>query len=88
MLVMVVATVAVHLGLPQEAAKVMSKVCQCPKCMSFWSTLIVLIFLGEDIITSAALSLFIAYLSNWFGILLHLLNKLYDKLWERVNRKS
>ena len=86
MLVMIMATVAVHLGLPDAIAKVVSKVMQCHKCLSFWSTLIVLTYLGADIIIAALLSICAAYLSNWFAMLLVMFNKLSEKIWERLKR--
>lgn len=86
MLTMVVATLAVHLGLPDAIAKVISKVMQCHKCLSFWSTLIVLTYLGADIIIAALLSIFAAYMSNWFAMLLVMFNKLSEKIWERLNQ--
>ena len=86
MLTMVVATVAVHLGLPEAIAKVVSKVMQCHKCMSFWLTLIVLTILGADILVAALLSICAAYASNWFALLLIVLHKLYNRLWQRLNK--
>ena len=86
MLTMVVATLAVHLGLPDAIDKVISKVMQCHKCLSFWSTLIVLTYLGANIFVAALLSICAAYLSIWFAALLYWINKLYNRLWERLNK--
>lgn len=83
---MMVATVAVHLGLPQAIAKVLVKVFGCHKCLTFWTTLIVMQLCGYSLIIALPLSFLSAYLSNWFALLLVLLNKLYDKLWQRVNK--
>lgn len=86
MVLMIVSTIAVHLGLPEAIAGVVSKICKCHKCLSFWSTLIVLTYLTGDIVAASLLSIVAAYASNWFAILLILLNRIYDKLWQRVNR--
>ena len=86
MLVMAVATLAVHLGLPEAISVVVSKVSQCHKCMSFWSTFIVLSCLGADIVTAALLSVIAAYLSTWAAVLLIVINHLYERLWQRVNQ--
>ena len=88
MLVMAAATLAVHLGLPEAITIVVSKVSGCHKCMSFWSTFIVLLCIGADIVTAALLSVISAYLSNWAGVLLIVINHLYERLWQRVNNPS
>lgn len=86
--VMMSATVAVHLGLPQAIWSVAGKVCKCHKCLSFWTTLGVLIWLRYDIVTAMLLSVAMAYLSNWFGVLLAWLNRKHTELWQRLNRKK
>lgn len=82
---MVVATTAVHLGLPQEIAKVIMKICGCHKCSSFWLTLVIL-SLYSPLWLALLLSFTAAYLSNWFALLLILLNKLYDRLWGKLRK--
>lgn len=83
---MMVATVAVHLGLPQEIAKVLVKIFGCHKCLTFWTTIVTLQLCGFSIFVALPLSFIAAYLSNWFAVLLVILNKIYDKLWQRVNK--
>lgn len=85
-LAMIVATVAVHLGLPQAISKVLVKVLGCYKCLSFWTTLIVLQLSGFSLQVAIPLSFLAAYISGWFAILLGFINKLYDKLWQRMNK--
>lgn len=85
-LTMFTATIAVHLGLPQAIAKVISTICNCHKCLSFWATLVVLYYLGAYSIATALLSISVAYLSNFVALLLIKLQHIYDKLWQRVNR--
>lgn len=86
LIAMVVAVFAYHLGLSEAIAKVVSKVARCPKCLTFWLVLIVLVATCECPIVAIALSMFCAYLSNWFGLLLLWLNKVYNKVWERLNK--
>lgn len=83
---MVVGVTAHHLGLTEEAAKVVSKIAECPKCCTFWITLSVLTIKGCDLFVSVALSLFVAYLSFYFGLVLIVLQKIYNLLWEKLNR--
>ena len=82
---MVVATTAVHMGLPQEIAKVIAKICGCHKCLSFWLTLAVTATLCP-LWLALLLSLLAAYISGWFAVLLVVLNKIYEDLWQRLNK--
>ena len=82
---MMAATLAVHMGLPQEVAKVTAKILGCHKCMSFWSVLVATAMF-EPLWLALLLSLLSAYLSGWFAILLIILNKIYEKLWQRLNK--
>ncbi len=86
--VMVSATIAIHLGLPQAIWSVFGKVCECHKCMSFWTILGTLVWLKCDIITAILLSFLMAYLSNWFGLLLVWLNRKYTQLWRNAKKKK
>lgn len=83
---MVVGVTAHHLGLTEEASKIIGKIAECPKCCSFWVSLSALIYSGCDLFVSIALSLLVAYLSFYFGLILILLQRLYDWLWQKVNR--
>ena len=85
---MMVATTAVHLGLPQAISRVLVKVFGCHKCLSFWTTLVVLQLAGVSLDIALPLSFVSAYLSNWFAVLLVMLNKIYEKLWQRVNKSK
>jgi len=84
--VMAGVTLAVHLGLPQAIAGIVNKICGCHKCLSFWSTLIVLTYAGVHPAVTALLSICMAYASEWFAIVLVLLNKLYERLWRKVRK--
>ena len=85
--VMMSATIAVHLALPQAVWSVAGKVCKCHKCLSFWATLVVLLFAKCNIIAAILLSMLMSYMSNWFGLLLLWLNHKYDDLWQRLNNQ-
>lgn len=86
LIVMMLATLAHHLGLPEAIARVGLKVAKCPKCLSFWIALLVLVFVGCNVFIAIGLSLIVAYLSFWFGLLLGWLNRKYDELWQRLQR--
>lgn len=80
------ATLAHHLGLPEAIARIGQKVAKCPKCLSFWIVLFVLVRAGCDVVVAIGLSLIVAYLSYWFGLLLLWLNRKYDDLWQRLQK--
>jgi hypothetical protein len=86
--VMIGCTIAVHLNLPQAICGVVSKICKCHKCLSFWGTIVVLLLMGCNIIIAAMFAIAMAYLSNWFAMLLVWLNYKYEELWLKLNRKK
>lgn len=87
LLTVVNATIAVHLGLSVAIGKVLVKILSCPKCMTFWASLGLLILFGCNIFIAVILSLLGAYVSSWFALLLIKLNQKYNKLWQRLNDK-
>lgn len=86
LIAMMLATLAHHLGLPEAIARVVLKVAKCPKCLSFWIALLVLVLVGCNVFVAIGLSLIAAYLSFWFGLLLGVLNRKYDDLWQKLQR--
>lgn len=86
LIVMIVAGLAHHLGLPEAIASVVAKVARCPKCLTFWATLIILLMVGSSLLIAVMLSVLMAYLSHYWGLVLMILNDLYDKLWQRINK--
>lgn len=87
LLTVVNATIAVHLGLSVAIGKVLTKMLSCPKCLTFWSSLGLLILFGCNIFIAVVLSLLGAYVSSWFALLLIKLNQKYNELWQRLNDK-
>lgn len=67
---------------------VMAKIAKCSTCTCFWGVLAILVFLGCDVIRAVVLSILMAYLSNYVGILLVFANKIYGRLWQRVNKSK
>lgn len=86
-LVMISAVLIVNLGLGAAVAKVSGKILQCPICLSFWGVLAALLYYGTDIIVAVPLSILAAYLSNFAGIVLMMLNRLYDWLYGKKESK-
>ena len=85
----VVATLCVHLGLTEAITKVAGKVATCSACTSFWTTLFVLTILYQaSLLWSLLLSILAAYASHWLMLIFIYFQKLYDNLWQRLNRQK
>lgn len=82
------ALLAQHLGLAEELASLAVKVAKCPKCTTFWTTLAALLYSDCDVIAAVTLSMLMAYMSFWAGFLLIGLQKLYDMIWQKINKKK
>lgn len=80
---MCVILVAHHLGFIGKVYTIIGEIARCPMCSVFWGTVVILLYYGYNILEVIALSFAMAYLSNWFAILLDLLSKANDKLWQR-----
>nr|DAL54155.1 MAG TPA_asm: RecR protein [Caudoviricetes sp.] len=77
-----------HLGLAQAIAEVMDKILKCSQCLTFWSVIVGLIYLGQDIVTAIFLAISMAYISNWFGLILLYLQRKFTTLYEREREKD
>ena len=77
-----------HLGLAQAIADVVGKILGCSQCLTFWSVMAGLIYLGQDIVTATFLAITMAYLSNWFGLILLYLQMKFTTLYEREKDKE
>lgn len=88
MLLMVSVNLIHHLGLAQAIAEVMNKILGYSQCLTFWSVVARLTYLGQDIITAVFLAITMAYLSNWFGLILLYLQRKFTTLYEREKDKK
>ena len=77
-----------HLGLAQAIEEVVGKILECSQCLTFWSVMAGLIYLGQDIVTATFLAITMAYLSNWFGLILLYLQRKFTTLYEREKDKE
>lgn len=80
-LAMLSAVLIVNLGLGDAIAEVSGKILKCPTCLSFWGALAALLYNGTEIIIAVSLSILVAYLSNFVGIVLMMFNRLYTWLY-------
>ena len=84
----VIAVLAYHLGLSEAIGEALARILSCPKCLTFWFTLSVLLYYGCDPIIAAGLSLVFAYLSLWIALLLMWFNNKYNEAWQRLSKKK
>lgn len=77
-----------HLGLCEAIAEVIGKIAKCHVCCCFWGTLAALLYSDCGIIVAVSLSIIMAYLSNFFSVFLMLMQKMYDLLWKKINKKK
>lgn len=77
-----------HLGLAQAIAEVVGKVLSCSQCLTFWSVLAGLLYMRHDIITAGFLAIVMAYLSNWFSLLLLYLQRIFNIIYGKEIEKE
>lgn len=85
---MVAATLAQHLGLAEAIARVVDKVASCAQCFTFWCTMSALLYLGYNVYLSALAAIVVAYLSNWFVLLLVFLQRIFTQLYEKTRNEK
>lgn len=87
LLASLLASLAVHLGLPEAVVGVLRRAAVCAKCSAFWITLTVLLVVGCPPLASAGLALLGSYLSHWYSLVLLKLQQIYNAIWQRLNPK-
>ena len=88
LIVMVSVCLIHHLGLAHAISEVVDKVLSCGQCLTFWSVLAALVYLSTDLITAVFFAITMAYLSNWFGLLLLYLQRKFTILYEKKRYKE
>jgi len=82
------AVLAQHLGLSEAIAGVVLKIAKCPMCCAMWLTFAALLYTGADLIAAVSLSILMSYLSNWFIMLLIILQDIYTWLRKKIEKQS
>lgn len=85
---MAVVSIAHQNGFIEKAYAVCGEIAKCSMCSVFWVTLSLLLILGSRPLEAVVLSFVMAYLSNWFGLLLWILAKWYDRIWRKIQNKK
>ena len=80
---MCVVLIAHHLGFIGKVYAIVGEVARCSMCSVFWVTMCVLWYYGGTLFEVIALSFVVAYLSNWAGIAVETLSRMYEMVWQR-----
>ena len=81
----------VNMGLSdaiQETLGFRSRILSCPKCLTFWTILVFLLFSGCRVLTAVVASFLFSYLVLWLDLLLTALNKLYNEISEQITAEA
>ena len=82
-----VCVTANHLGLVRAVEEAIRKdipIVNCPKCFTWWSTLIYTTFTARDAITVLAVSFLASYSALWLELAEGFIDKLYMKTYEKI----
>ena len=80
-------TAANHLGLVSKLESIIGHpipIVNCPKCSTFWSTLIYMLIASRDIIGGIAMSFFFAYLAIWVELAMGVADCIYMDIYEKI----
>lgn len=86
---MFIAVAANHLGLVSAIEEKIDSdipIVNCPKCLSFWSSLFYLLLDGSGLVYSLAASFFVSYLAIWTELAMGMLDHLYSMIYEKIYR--
>lgn len=80
-----------HMGLISAVEEVIKRklyIIDCVKCSTFWSVLILCLFIGFDVITSVAISFLFSYLAIWLELFFGFIDRCYEKLYNAIYKDS
>lgn len=79
----------VNMGLSdaiQEFVGFHSRILSCPKCLTFWTTLVFLLFNRYSIPVAVGTSFLLSYLALWADLGLSALNRIYNELYNQISK--
>lgn len=72
----------------QEVLRVKLRILSCPKCLTFWTTLVWSLSHGAGFVRSVAASFIFAYAALWAALALDGLSVLYNKCYEIISKTT
>lgn len=85
--IIVVCVAANHLGLIAAIEQTIGReipIVNCPKCFTFWTTLIYGIDAHADLLPMLAISFLCAWLAIWLELGMGIIDYLYNKVYEKI----
>ena len=76
-----------HLGLVKAIEETMHrelKIVDCPRCLTWWSSLVYSLITSCEPIPSLAISFFASYCAIWFELFEGYIDTLYNKLYDKI----
>ena len=86
-MVMVCSILFISMGLSGEIQRVLGislKILNCPKCLTYWTTLIVLLAEKHPLLPSIALSFLASYSAMWLTLALDAATVKYNEIYEKI----
>lgn len=77
-----------HLGLIAKVAGTAGEIAKCSRCSVFWTVLAVLLIEGAHPVAAFVAAIVLSYLTDWLGLALFRAAQIYDRLWQRINRRQ
>lgn len=72
----------------QEYVPFRLRILTCPKCLTFWSSLLYNLIAGQGVIRSIAVSFIIAYIALWAALIMDAITVLYNYIYEKITRNE
>ena len=79
--------IAHHLGFFDALLSILTKVLKCYKCCTFWVVLSSVICTQKNVLIAIVIAFAAAYLSHWIMLLFGELNIIYNRLWQRQEKR-
>jgi hypothetical protein len=80
--------IAHHLGFFDALLSILTKVLKCYKCCTFWVVICTLLYYNNSrVLTAVVIAFAAAYLSHWIMLLFGELNIIYNRLWQKQEKR-
>ena len=79
----------IGMGLSGEIQRIVGiswRILNCPKCLTFWSTLAVLLLGRHQVLPSVAVSFLASYAAMWLTLVLDAASVKYNRLYEKITQ--
>lgn len=81
----------VQMGLSEAIQKVLHldlQIASCPKCLTWWTSLVYSVIFGYGLLESVAASFIASYAASWIALVYDALAVFYNYLYEQISKES